>query len=98
MILDDFEAFVESLLSVQSFEGPCPGRGHQINPPLCALEHPDAVTCVAFSPNNRRWVARGMAHGYRELSCGKFGAPMPFKMANELPGVSWPHDRTLSGW
>ena len=32
--------------------------GHQINPPLCALEHPDAVTCVAFSPNNRRW-ARG---------------------------------------
>ena len=27
--------------------------GHQATPPLSALEHPDCVTCVAFSPNNR---------------------------------------------
>ena len=32
------------------------GGGHQANPPVCALEHPDAVTCVAFSPNNRALV------------------------------------------
>ena len=27
--------------------------GHQATPPLSALEHPDCVICVAFSPNNR---------------------------------------------
>lgn len=78
------------LLSVFHTErGQVDGGGHQINPPLCSLEHPDAVTCVAFSPNNR-YMGSGCLDGEaRVFDTRIFDHVASFKHPNFIRTISF---------
>lgn len=78
------------LVSVFHVEkGQVDGGGNQATPPLSALEHPDCVTCVAFSPNNR-YLGSGCLDGEaRVFDTRIFDQVCTFKHPNFIRTVTF---------